>query len=103
METEAPTGYNPSANPFVITVSLDDPLTAQPDEVSYSDGTNYTLSGEGVSYDPERETYTLYITNDSGFELPVSGGVGTRWAYLAGFALLALAALMIFRRRRLSA
>ena len=103
VETEAPTGYNPSANPFVITVSLDDPLTAQPDEVSYSDGTNYTLSGEGVSYDPERETYTLYITNDSGFELPVSGGVGTRWAYLAGFALLALAALMIFRRRRLSA
>ena len=99
VETEAPPGYNKSAVPFVITVSLGDP----PNEISYSDGTNYTLGGEGVSYDPDSGIYTLKITNASGFELPSSGGVGTRRAYLAGLALLALAALMIFRRRRLSA
>jgi uncharacterized surface anchored protein len=95
VETNPPAGYQAMTAPVTITVSS----AADPNAVSYNDGTSYSQSA-GKTYDESTKTYTLGITNSSGYALPSSGGSGTGMFHIVG-SLLALGAgiLLVVRRR----
>ena len=93
IETAAPAGYQLKSKAVEVRV------TAQ--GISYDEGTNQSQSGNGVSYDPAARTFTLTVTNSTGYALPNTGGPGTNLLYLLGgmLVLLAGAALLIDRKR----
>jgi len=94
VETAAPPGYVRMADPVVITVAGTG--------VTYTQsGNNLSLSGSGVSHDPSTNTYTLTVTNNAGYELPSTGGLGTVFLYaLGGILTLGAGALLLWRRRK---
>jgi len=49
-----------------------------------------------------KSIYTIGIINDAGYELPETGGEGTRMIYLLGITLMVLAGagLILVRRRK---
>ena len=53
-------------------------------------------------YDTETDTYTLTVTNNAGYTLPSTGGVGTGHFTLigGGAMLLAAGALLLGKKRR---
>ena len=92
VECAAPAGY-----------MLREPVTVEISStgVTYDDGTNTSRNGAGVRYDEETDTYTLLITNSSGYELPLTGGPGTGLLRTIGVALVfGSAGLMLLRKRR---
>ena len=92
VETSAPAGYNIKAQPVVITVTSTN--------VTYDEGTTLSQSGSGRSYDPETKVYTLIVSNSAGYELPSTGGPGTRRFTISGSILILGAGVMLWMRRR---
>ena len=92
-ETTPPAGYQLKAKAVEVRV------TAQ--GISYDEGSNLSQNGTGVSYNSAAGTYTLTVTNTTGYALPSTGGSGTDLLYLLGgmLILLAGAALLIDHRR----
>ncbi|MCD8088452.1 MAG: CHAP domain-containing protein [Oscillospiraceae bacterium] len=88
-EITAPDGYN----------LLSEPIEFELDEYGL---TLYLVNDEAsVGYDEDDNTI-LYVFNSKGYELPSTGGMGT-WLYtLAGVILCGGAALVLYRRKRLS-
>lgn len=93
VETAAPAGYNPLSEPVVITVASTGVTYQQSDN-------SHSMSGEGVHYDPDTKTHTLTVTNNAGYELPHTGGPGTRLLTGLGAAVLLLSACALFAVRR---
>ena len=93
VETAAPDGYVLKEKAIRITVSASG--------VTYDEGTSISVNGTGVTFDRETGTYTLTISNSSGYVLPATGGRGTGAHTLIG-ALLAFAAgvLLCAKKRR---
>ena len=95
VETSAPKGYLLLTEPVEITVDASG--------VTYNkSANNLSKSGRGIIHNTETDTYTLTVTNNAGYELPSSGGEGTRMIYLPGIALMVLAGvgLILVRRRK---
>jgi uncharacterized surface anchored protein len=92
VETAAPPGYIAFSDPVVITVG--------DSGVSYTqEGNSLSVSGGGVDYDPATETYTLTVTNNTGYVLPSTGGPGITLIYvLGGILTFAAMALLLWRR-----
>lgn len=90
VETKAPDGYNPSAEPVKISVTYDN--------VTYDDGTTLSSNG-GRIYDVNSRQYTLKVSNSKGNQLPATGGVGTLPTYVAGGLLVAIALVMHHRMK----
>ena len=88
VETHAPPGYIPRTDTITITITDVD--------VTYDEGSTLSQSGSGKSYDNQTQIYTLKVSNETGYELPGTGGNGVGllyrygWVLLAGFALLML-------------
>ena len=95
VETKAPAGYLLLTEPVVITVNSAGVTYNHSDK-------NLSKSGNGISFDEETDTFTLTITNDAGYELPETGGEGTRMIYLLGITMMVLAGagLILVRRRK---
>ena len=96
VETAAPAGYILLSAPVTITVSASGVTYNQSDS-------GLSLSNGGISFDPETETYTLTVINNTGYELPSTGGHGTALIYLfgilfTGFAGVSLLMRKLFRR-----
>lgn len=92
-ETKAPAGYNPPADPFVVT------LTAQTKNNQEWDGTPAT-----ALTDPTNGQFNETFVNDAGSNLPSTGGMGTTVLYAAGAAIVLVAAFGIaFAVRRRNA
>ena len=91
IETEAPAGYNMKSEPVVITVSESN--------VTYDDGTTLSVSGSGVVYDETMGTFTLLITNQSGYELPSTGGPGTALYSFLGAVLTILSGAALVKKK----
>ena len=89
-ETKAPGGYNKLAGPVTVVIS-------------------HTVSGEGA----QNMTHTLKqdttvvekveIENQSGTELPETGGIGTTIFYVLGSILVIGAAVLLITKKRMSA
>ncbi|MCD8010296.1 MAG: LPXTG cell wall anchor domain-containing protein [Lachnospiraceae bacterium] len=88
-EITAPDGYNLLSNPIQFEL----------DEYGL---TLYLVNNEASVNEDEDGDYTLYVFNSKGYELPSTGGMGT-WMYtLIGLLLCSGAALVLYRRKRLS-
>ena len=92
VETATPNGYLQMTGAGVVNGGAG--------TVSYDDGSAYSSSGDGVSYNPQTGVYTLSICNTSGTELPNTGGPGTLPLYLVGALLVALSACYLVARHR---
>ena len=76
-EVEAPAGYNKLANDVEVKI------------VGEDDSSNYT-------------TYTAKINNQSGTELPSTGGTGTTVFYILGSVLVLGAVVLLITKKRMS-
>ena len=103
-ETAAPTGYILPPEPVKITVENKTEGEEEKIVVTYNqDNSNLSLSNGGVSYDPDTETWTLTVTNNAGAKLPATGGPGTTMFYVTGISLIALAVLLLLRKKEADA
>lgn len=93
LETKAPNGYNLLASPITVTIT---------------DTDGNTLDGKvsGAAADAEGEAaafVTLLVENDDGFQLPVTGGMGTILFTAVGVVLMGAAVILlvvIIRKKR---
>ena len=91
LETKAPDSYNKLAAPIVVTITdIDNGVLDG--KVTNAKGTN----GEDVAL------VSLKVENDDGFQLPVTGGMGTVLFTAIGIVLMgaAIALLVIIFRKR---
>lgn len=92
-ETSAPAGYILLPEPVTITVSSIGVTYKQSDN-------SMSQSGEGISHEAATDPYTLTVTNNAGYELPSTGGPGTRLFTILGTALIAGAGLLLWMTRK---
>lgn len=83
-ETEAPVGYNKLAERQKVEITEKD-LTTTMQGTTWSDGNG------GV-----------HVVNNTGAELPSTGGIGTTIFYIAGSVLVLAAAVLLITRKRMS-
>ncbi len=69
-------------------------------EVEAPDGYNLTWPSQTVSQKNGETNVTVTATNEAGYELPNSGGTGTRRFLFLGLFLCSLAALALYGKRR---
>ncbi len=86
-ETKAPASFNPLRAPVVVRVNADGTVTFNGTEMNPSD--------------TENPGYVM-IKNNSGTELPETGGIGTTIFYVAGSILLIGAAILLIVKKRMS-
>lgn len=100
-ETTTPDGYN-TIEPIIFAI------TAGHDVESDTPGLT-SLSGDKVSGEitftpnPTEGSLTATVVNQSGLELPETGGMGTTLFYIAGAVLVIGAAVLLVTRRRVNA
>ena len=101
VETETNAGYNLLSSPVVINI-IKDSSSATGFIVTFTqEGHNSSSTGQGSVTPDEDGIYEIVVYNDAGQALPNTGGPGTLFNYLGGFALLLTAVVMYgFRMRR---
>ena len=91
-ETAAPDGYNMLKDPVTVVIDSNTD-TAQGTDGS-SQSATMTLTQDGTTVDEVR------IQNQSGSELPSTGGIGTTIFYIVGAVLVLGAAIILIAKRR---
>lgn len=90
-ETVVPDGYN-KIDDITFDVTF-----------NYNNKTDYSFSGtNNVTWNAATKTLEITVVNESGVELPQTGGVGTILFYVVGAILLIGAGVVLFARRRVS-
>ena len=100
-ETGILPGYNGIEDiEFEITCTLPDPedVIAGTEQAVWS----IVPKTEGVDFDEESGTFTVTIENNSGTELPSTGGMGTTIFYIVGSVLVIGAAVLLISKRRMN-
>lgn len=82
-ETKAPNGYNVLSSAITVVIADDGTVT-------------YTYNGTSA-------TGEIKVLNQSGTELPSTGGMGTTVLYIIGSVLVLAAAVLLITRKRMSA
>jgi fimbrial isopeptide formation D2 family protein/LPXTG-motif cell wall-anchored protein len=99
-EVQAPAGYNKLASSFTVTISSNistDGVTAG--AVAF----DWSATGSGVTVSEESNgTFSFDVLNQSGTELPSTGGIGTTIFYILGGLLVIGAAVILVARRKAS-
>lgn len=92
-ETKAPAGYNLLKDPIKFVISA-----------SYSlDGSTLETGNPVLSVEGEQvNNMTANVVNNSGFELPTTGGMGTTLFYIVGGLLVAVAVVMLVTKKRMN-
>ena len=105
-ETEAPAGYNKLKNKIYITVTPgtteEGNLDTHTWEIKYKlgeNGTEQTLSSSNAV----ANLFELDVENQSGTELPSTGGIGTTIFYIVGACIVIGAGVLLVTRRRMNA
>lgn len=107
VETTVPAGYNKAEDLVFEVVATYDTDSAAPSltdiTIKNSDGT--VISGEGKVFTTNLAdgTATTNVVNNSGTELPSTGGMGTTIFYVVGTILVLGAAVLLITRKRMSA
>lgn len=86
-ETKAPAGYNLLQNPIEVVITA-----------SYNDATN--VGTATITYNKDY-TGEVKVENNTGTELPSTGGIGTTIFYVLGGVLMAGAFVMLVVRKRM--
>lgn len=97
IETEAPAGYNTLKGP--IKVEIDNTGKVKYKNCTGKDNDKYTYD---ENWSEEDTTYGVMVLNNTGAELPSTGGTGTTMIYIVGAALALLAVVLLVTRRRMS-
>ena len=93
-ETKAPDGYNLLKEPVKFTIS-----------VAYNeDGSTVLANNPTITVDngEANSSMAVPVVNNSGFELPSTGGMGTTLFYIAGGLLVAIAAITLVTKKRMN-
>ena len=109
VETTVPAGYN-KAEDITFTVNAtydttsDNPqltsLTVNPSSATFTVTSTTSTDGKTTTYSGDMSTK---IINKSGSTLPSTGGMGTKMLYIGGAALIVLAGVLLFFRKRKTA
>jgi len=109
-ETVAPKGYNLLSAPVAVVITVEEAENGE--TVTYSatyGGENATMTNGAVNLASETQASgkqpvaTGTIENNSGTELPSTGGIGTTIFYVIGAILVLGAGILLVTRRRMSA
>ena len=105
-ETKAPEGYNVLSAPVEVTISVSE----ADNKVTYSattDGVSAAVTNGTVdlaaAQNANQPVATATINNQSGSELPSTGGIGTTIFYVIGAILVLGAGILLVTRRRMNA
>ena len=119
-ETTIPAGYNGIA-PFTVTIGFDkadaDQITdnnntrdtdnlvwfAHSDFVKTNENTEGTIAEIDSNNDGTVDTFQISVKNNSGSNLPETGGIGTTIFYVAGSILVLAAVIFLVTKRRMNA
>ena len=97
-ETKVPAGYN-GIDPIEFTVTADH----SGQELTELNGT--PLVDDAISFtakiDEDESSLTANVENNSGSELPGTGGIGTTVFYLGGGAMVAVAGIYLISKKRM--
>ena len=93
-ELTAPNGYNLLKDPITVTIGFTAPTAPSTDCTWTYTGTD-VVNGTNTNH--------VTITNQSGSELPSTGGMGTTIFYVVGSILLIGAAVLLITKKRMSA
>lgn len=93
-ETKAPDGYNALQDPVTFKIST----SYEADGSDYAEGSPTVTVGAGQA----STTLSTNIENNSGTELPETGGIGTTIFYVVGGILVIGAAVLLITRRRMN-
>ena len=104
-ETGVLAGYNGIKDiPFTVTCTLPDAkdVIAGTEKATW----NISTDAQGVTFTPgtgdDLGTFTITIENNSGVELPSTGGIGTTIFYLIGAALVLGAGVLLVTKRKMA-
>ena len=108
VETKTVEGYNLLKAPVEVTLNIVYKTTTKKEYVIDENGVKTLVKNEiekTKTTFTENEatstgTHTETIINKQGFELPITGGMGTVLFSIAGFALMAGAAFVLLKGRR---
>jgi len=98
VETATAEGFNMLADPVVITIT--DTTTGTQPNITPSHTVSYKVGNDGTAADG---TSGIEVVNNTGAELPSTGGSGTTMLYIIGAILLAGAGILLVTRRRMKA
>jgi len=108
LETKAPEGYNPPKDPFEFSITATE--SSNGSTVTYSAtcaGENATMTNGTIDLTKAQENNkqpvaTGTILNQSGTELPNTGGIGTTIFYILGALLVIGCGVILIARRRMN-
>lgn len=93
-EVTVPAGYNKAAN-TVVTIDWN------PNAVNPAKMWTATVGGEQLAFNDGEGVFDLTIKNQSGSELPSTGGMGTTIFYIVGGALVLFAVVLLVTKKRM--
>lgn len=91
-ELVAPNGYNLLKNPITVVIKADATVN----------GCTWTVTVDGNPVNAEGNLYAFQVVNNSGAELPSTGGIGTTIFYVVGGLLVVAAGVLLVTRKRMS-
>jgi len=100
LETKAPAGYNPLSRPVEITITATESEDGK--TVTYTSEPG-TVTGGAIDLSKDHAAQpvdTIDVLNQSGTELPSTGGIGTTIFYIAGIVMVLGAAAIVIARRK---
>ncbi len=92
-ETSAPDGYNTLKDP--VTVTITSTASGEDEEMALSKTFTPVTTVEGKDY--------VAVLNNSGAELPSTGGIGTTIFYIVGSILVVVAGVLLVVKKRMGA
>jgi len=104
-ELKAPDGYNLLKDPITVTIALNPANEASEGIPAHDDywwSYTWTQNGDTLKAE-ENAANTLKVVNNTGLELPETGGIGTTIFYMAGGAMVRAAVILLVTKKRMAA
>ena len=97
-ETKTNAGYVLLKNPVKIVIEQTDSKTGAASATV--DGKNTTMNEDSLNQGSATAEVPLTVVNHKGFDLPATGGAGTALFTIAGIVIVAVAAALLFMRKK---
>lgn len=97
-ETEAPQGYNKLLTPIKVVIDSNTDTAQGTDGTHQADGSATVTNTQGET----SGTGTVNVLNNSGTQLPSTGGIGTTIFYVVGGVLVLAAIILLVTKKRMS-